>query len=438
MNICVIGTGYVGLVAGTCLAESGNEVVCVDVDEDKIKRLSKGELPIYERGLEELLERNMKEGRLRFTTRMEEAVPGAEIVFIAVGTPPASTGEADLSAVAAVAEKVAGLIGGYTIIVMKSTVPVGTTEKLKGLIAAKTRQPFDLVMNPEFLKEGAAVDDFMKPDRVVIGADSERAARTMTDLYEPFVRTEKPILVMDFRSAEMTKYAANAMLATKISFINEIANICEQLGADVNEVRRGIGFDSRIGFQFLFPGLGYGGCCFPKDVDALIRTAEAAGYGPRVLTAIQAVNRGQRDWMVARVVEHFGGKFTDPIAVWGLSFKPQTDDIREAPAIEIVARLLEKGATIRAYDPVAARNAEAMFGERVIFCDTAYEALGGAAGVIVATEWNEFRRPNFERMRKLMKSPVIFDGRNLFEPAAVAERGFTYYSVGRKTARPEK
>jgi UDPglucose 6-dehydrogenase len=425
-------------VAGTCLAESGNEVVCVDVDEDKIKRLSKGELPIYERGLEELLERNMKEGRLRFTTRLEEAVPGAEIVFIAVGTPPAATGEADLSAVAAVVEKVAGLIGGYTIVVMKSTVPVGTTEKLKGLIAAKTRHPFDLVMNPEFLKEGAAVDDFMKPDRVVIGADSERAARTMTGLYEPFVRTEKPILVMDFRSAEMTKYAANAMLATKISFINEIANICEQLGADVNEVRRGIGFDSRIGFQFLFPGLGYGGCCFPKDVDALVSTAAGAGYTPRILRAVQAVNRAQRDWMVSKVVEHFGGKFTDPIAVWGLSFKPQTDDIREAPAIEIVARLLEKGATIRAYDPVAARNAEAMFGERVIFCDTAYEALGGAAGVIVATEWNEFRRPNFERMRKLMKSPVIFDGRNLFEPAAVAERGFTYYSVGRKTARPEK
>ena len=436
MNITVIGTGYVGLVAGTCLAESGNDVVCVDVDEAKIKKLSKGESPIYERGLEELIERNLKEGRLRFSTKLADAVPEAEVVFIAVGTPPTATGEADLSAVFAVAEDVARLIGQYTVIVMKSTVPVGTTRKLKARLAAIAKQPFDMVMNPEFLKEGAAVDDFMKPDRVVIGTDSERAARVMTEIYEPFVRTEKPILTMDFESAEMTKYAANAMLSTKISFINEMANICEKLGADVNEVRRGIGFDNRIGFQFLFPGLGYGGCCFPKDVDALIKTAAAGGYTPRILSAVQDVNRAQREWMVARVVEHFGGKFTDPVAVWGLSFKPQTDDIREAPAVEIIARLLDKGATIRAYDPVAARNAETVFGDKVIFCDTAYEALGGAAGLVIATEWNEFRRPNFERMRKLMKVPVIFDGRNLFEPQAVAERGFTYYSVGRKTAKP--
>jgi len=436
VNITVIGTGYVGLVAGTCLAESGNDVVCVDVDEAKIKKLSKGESPIYERGLEELIERNLKEGRLRFSTKLADAVPEAEVVFIAVGTPPTATGEADLSAVFAVAEDVARLIGQYTVIVMKSTVPVGTTRKLKARLAAIAKQPFDMVMNPEFLKEGAAVDDFMKPDRVVIGTDSERAARVMTEIYEPFVRTEKPILTMDFESAEMTKYAANAMLSTKISFINEMANICEKLGADVNEVRRGIGFDNRIGFQFLFPGLGYGGCCFPKDVDALIKTAAAGGYTPRILSAVQDVNRAQREWMVARVVEHFGGKFTDPVAVWGLSFKPQTDDIREAPAVEIIARLLDKGATIRAYDPVAARNAETVFGDKVIFCDTAYEALGGAAGLVIATEWNEFRRPNFERMRKLMKVPVIFDGRNLFEPQAVAERGFTYYSVGRKTAKP--
>ena len=436
MNICVIGTGYVGLVAGTCLAESGNDVVCVDVDEAKIKKLGKGESPIYERGLEELIERNLKEGRLKFSSKLAEAVPEAEVVFIAVGTPPTATGEADLTAVFTVAEGIAKLISRYTVVVMKSTVPVGTTLKLKAKIAALTKVPFDMVMNPEFLKEGAAVDDFMKPDRVVIGTDSERAARIMTEVYEPFVRTEKPILTMDFASAEMTKYAANAMLATKISFINEIANICEKLGADVNEVRRGIGFDARIGFQFLFPGLGYGGCCFPKDVDALVRTAQAGGYSPRILQAVQEGNRAQREWMVAKVVEHFGGKFTDPVAVWGLSFKPQTDDIREAPAVEIIARLLEKGATIRAYDPVAAANAEARFGDKVIYCDTAYEALGGAAGLIVATEWNEFRRPNFERMRKLMKAPVIFDGRNLFEPLAVAERGFTYYSVGRKTVKP--
>lgn len=433
----MIGTGYVGLVAGVCLAESGNDVVCVDIDEEKIKRLQKGEVPIYERGLEEILERNLKEGRLRFSTRLADGAVEADIIFIAVGTPPGADGEADLTGVFAVAGKLAALIKDNAVIVVKSTVPVGTTDKVREMIAQETKKPFSVVMNPEFMKEGAAVDDFMKPDRVVIGTESERAARLMTELYEPFVRTEKPILVMDPRSAEMTKYAANAMLATKISFINEMANLCEKLGADVNEVRRGIGFDSRIGFQFLFPGLGFGGSCFPKDLDALVRRAGEESYEPKILQAVQAVNRGQREWMIALVAEHFQGKFSDPIAVWGLAFKPQTDDVRESPAIDIVKALLQKGAVVRAYDPVAARNAEAILGDKVIYCDTAYEALGGAAGLIIATEWNEFRRPSFERMKKLMKQPVIFDGRNLFDPQTAAEHGFTYYSVGRKTAHPQ-
>jgi UDPglucose 6-dehydrogenase len=433
----MIGTGYVGLVAGVCLAETGNDVVCVDVDEEKIKTLLKGEVPIYERGLEELLERNLKEGRLRFTTELKEAVPGTEIVFIAVGTPPGPDGEADLSGVFGVAKGVAGLIEDFTVIVIKSTVPVGATDQVAEIIAAETGQAFDMVMNPEFMKEGAAVDDFMKPDRVVIGTASEKAARIMKEIYEPFVRTEKPILTMDVKSAEMTKYAANAMLATKISFINEIANICEKLGADIGDVRRGIGFDSRIGFQFLFPGLGYGGSCFPKDLDALIRRAREENYQPRVLAAVQEVNLAQREWMVNNILDHFQGNFTDPIAVWGISFKPQTDDIREAPSIDILRALQEKGADIRAYDPVAGPNAEAVFGEKVTFCDTAYEALGGAAALVIITEWNEFRRPNFQRMKKLMKETVIFDGRNLFEPRTMAERGFTYYSAGRKTAYPE-
>jgi len=436
LNICVIGTGYVGLVAGTCLAESGNDVVCVDIDEDKIGKLGRGEVPIYERGLEDLLERNLKEGRLRFTTRIEDAAPEAEIVFIAVGTPTDDKGKADLSAVFAVAKQVAKLIDGYTVIAVKSTVPVGTTDKIEETIKAGTDAEFDVVMNPEFMKEGVAVDDFMKPDRVVVGAGSERASRLMTELYEPFVRTEKPILVMDRRSAEMTKYAANAVLATKISFINEIANLCERLGADVNHVRRGIGFDQRIGFQFLFPGLGYGGSCFPKDVDAIIDVAGAAGYQPRLLQAVQQVNRDQRQWMVDKVADHFNGKFDDPVAVWGLSFKPQTDDVREAPAIDVIKALLEKGAEVRAYDPVAAGNAEQILGDRVVYCDTSYEALGGAAALLIITEWNEFRRPNFQRMKKLMKAPVIFDGRNLYDPASMAERGFTYTSVGRKTVGP--
>ncbi len=432
MNICMIGVGYVGLVAGTCFAEHGNEVVCMDIDESKIRVLQKGESPIYERGLEDILERNHNEGRIRFTTSFKDAVPEAEVVFIAVGTPPGDHGKADLSAVYDVAENIGRLITDYTVIVMKSTVPVGTTDELREIIKKQTDVPFDMVMNPEFMKEGAAIDDFMKPDRVVIGTDSEKAGRIMTELYEPFVRTENPILHMDIRSAEMTKYAANAMLATKISFINEIANICEKVGADISNVRRGIGFDSRIGFQFLFPGLGYGGSCFPKDVDALVQTSHEFGHEPGLIESAQKVNLGQRKWMTDKIDAHFGGEFKEPVAVWGLSFKPQTDDVREAPSIDIIRHLLEKGAEVRAYDPVANENAAQVLGDKVIYCDTAYEALGGASALVIVTEWNEFRRPNFKRMSQLMKQKIIFDGRNLYAPESMKEKGFTYYSVGRK------
>jgi len=432
VNICVIGVGYVGLVAGTCFAESGNDVVCMDIDESKIKVLQKGESPIYERGLEDILERNHNEGRLRFTTSFNDAVPEAEVVFIAVGTPSSDGGKADLSAVYEVAKNIGRLISDYTVVVMKSTVPVGTTDELRNIIKSETDVPFDMVMNPEFMKEGAAIDDFMKPDRVVIGTDSEKAGKIMTELYGPFVRTEKPILQMDIRSAEMTKYAANAMLATKISFINEMANLCEKVGADISNVRRGIGFDSRIGFQFLFPGLGYGGSCFPKDVDALIQTSREYGHDPRLIESAQKVNLGQRQWMIDKIEEHFKGDFKEPFAVWGLSFKPQTDDVREAPAITIIRHLLEKGVEVRAYDPVANENAAKALGEKVIYCDTAYEALGGAGALVIVTEWNEFRRPNFKRMSQLMKEKIIFDGRNLYDPESMREKGFVYYSVGRK------
>ncbi len=432
MNICVIGVGYVGLVAGTCFAENGNEVVCVDIDESKIKVLQKGESPIYERGLEEILERNHNEGRLRFTTGFNDAIPQSEVVFIAVGTPSSDGGKADLSAVYEVAKNIGRLISDYTVVVMKSTVPVGTTDELRKIIKAETDVPFDMVMNPEFMKEGAAIDDFMKPDRVVIGTDSEKAGKIMTELYGPFVRTEKPILQMDIRSAEMTKYAANAMLATKISFINEIANVCEKVGADISNVRKGIGFDSRIGFQFLFPGLGYGGSCFPKDVDALIQTSREYGHEPRLIESAQQVNQGQRQWMIDKIEEHFKDVFQWPFAVWGLSFKPQTDDVREAPSITITRHLLEKGAEVRAYDPVATENAAKELGDKVIYCDTAYEALGGAGALVIVTEWNEFRRPNFKRMAQLMKEKIIFDGRNLYDPESMREKGFVYYSVGRK------
>jgi UDPglucose 6-dehydrogenase len=437
MNICVIGVGYVGLVAGTCLAESGNDVSCADIDRKKIDSLRKCKIPIYEPGLEELVGRNSKEGRLKFTTELDRAIREAEIIFIAVGTPPAKDGSADLSAVFAVAKKIGQNLNGYKIIVDKSTVPVGTGDRVEQIIKAESRTGnFDVVSNPEFMKEGAAIDDFMKPDRVVIGAGSDRAFEVMKLIYEPFVRNENPIIRMDRRSAEMTKYAANSMLATKISFINEMANICEQVGADIDAVRRGIGFDRRIGFQFLFPGVGYGGSCFPKDVDALIRTALANRYETRVLKAVTEVNKDQRLRVVSRIRSHYGkgikGKL---IAVWGLAFKPNTDDMREAPSVEIIEGILEMGGKVCAYDPVAMEQARSAFKTRIKYGKSPYEAVSGASGLVIVTEWNEFRRPNFTKLRELLKEPVIFDGRNLYEPNLMKTLGFDYYSVGRNPVK---
>ncbi len=448
MNICVIGTGYVGLVAGTCFAESGNDVICVDIDSKKIERLNRGEVPIYEPGLEELIKRNSDDGRLRFTTDIAMAVKESLICFIAVGTPPGEDGSADLKYVLEAARGIARNMDGYRVIVDKSTVPVGTAEKVKAAVCDELRQrrvnyEFDVVSNPEFLKEGAAIDDFMKPDRVVIGADNGKAAEIMEELYSPFVRTNKPILIMDVKSAEMTKYAANAMLATKISFINEIANLCELVGADVANVRRGIGSDSRIGFEFLFPGVGYGGSCFPKDVQAIIRTGSEYGYDLKILKAVEAVNYRQKEVMVDRILKHFRargkgqGAKDKPlegktIGIWGLSFKPRTDDMREAPSITIISRLLEAGAKVKVHDPEAMDEAKKVFGDRIEYMKDNYEVVKDADALAVITEWNEFRRPNFDKMKALMKTPVVFDGRNIYEPKEMKEHGFTYYGIGRK------
>ena len=447
MNICVIGTGYVGLVAGTCFAESGNDVTCVDIDAKKIDRLNNGDVPIYEPGLEELIKRNKDDGRLKFTTDLSTAVKESLICFIAVGTPPGEDGSADLKYVLEVARGIGKAMDGYRVIVDKSTVPVGTADKVKDAVRSELQKrgvsyEFDVVSNPEFLKEGAAIDDFMKPDRVVIGADGKKAAEIMEELYSPFVRTNKPILVMDVKSAEMTKYAANAMLATKISFINEIANLCELVGADVANVRRGIGSDSRIGFEFLFPGVGYGGSCFPKDVQAIIRTGSEYGYDLKILKAVEAVNYRQKEVLVDRILRHFQGSGVSgqgsakplegkTIGIWGLSFKPRTDDMREAPAITIINSLLEFGAKIKAHDPEAMDEARKVFGDRIEYVKDNYEVVRDADALVVITEWNEFRRPNFDKMKSLMKSPVIFDGRNIYEPKEMKEHGFTYYGIGR-------
>jgi len=434
MNICVIGVGYVGMVAGTCLAESGNDVCCADIDKAKIDMLKRGKVPIYEPGLEELVSRNLKEGRLQFTTNLDQAISGAEIIFLAVGTPPAKDGAADLSAVYEVARRIGRSLKSYKIVVDKSTVPVGTGDEVERIIREESgSETFDVVSNPEFMKEGAAVDDFMKPDRVVLGTSSDRAFEVMKLIYEPFVRNENPIIRMDRRSAEMTKYAANSMLATKISFINEMANICEIVGADIDAVRRGIGFDKRIGFQFLFPGVGYGGSCFPKDVDALVRTAASVDYDSRVLRAVTEVNRDQRLRVVARIRGHFGRKIRGKlIAVWGLAFKPNTDDMREAPSVEIINGLLAMGAKVCAYDPVAMPPAKKIFRNTISFGKNPYDTVKGASAMVIITEWNEFRRPNFTRLKELLKEPVVFDGRNLYEPSLMKTLGFHYYSVGRK------
>jgi UDPglucose 6-dehydrogenase len=437
VRVCVIGTGYVGLVAGTCFAESGNDVICVDIDTKKIARLREGIVPIYEPGLEELIKRNLAEKRLSFSTDLAEAVRQSLICFVAVGTPPGEDGSADLQAVMRVAAEIAEAMNGYKVIVNKSTVPVGTAERVRQVVASRTEHPFEVVSNPEFLKEGAAVDDFMKPDRVVIGGSSQKAIDLMKELYGPFVRNENPILTMSAASAEMTKYAANSMLAARISLMNEIANLCESVGADVTDVRRGIGSDRRVGQHFLFPGVGYGGSCFPKDVKAIIRTAESHGIDFAMLQAVEAVNERQKRTMVQKVMQHFGDYLRGmKFAIWGLAFKPRTDDMREAPALIVIESLLEAGAEVHAHDPEALGEARRLFGDRIHYHRVNYDALLGADALLIVTEWNEFRRPDFDRMRELLKHPVIFDGRNLYDPEEMRQHGFTYYSVGRRPVVP--
>jgi UDPglucose 6-dehydrogenase len=432
MKIAVVGTGYVGLVTGTCFAETGHEVVCLDIDAEKIATLEAGGIPIYEPGLEELVRRNVKERRLSFTTSYAEAIAGAEIAFIAVGTPPGETGEADLSYVLGAAEQIARSMTGYLVIVDKSTVPVGSAEKVAAAVKKATSHPFDVVSNPEFLKEGAAIDDFMRPDRVVVGVASERARAAMAELYGPFVRAEQPILFMDLRSAELTKYAANAMLATRISFMNEMAALCERLGADVDQVRRGIGSDKRIGHPFLFPGVGFGGSCFPKDVRAVMTMARQVGLDFDLLRSVERVNERQKRWLVEKATKHFGSLAGKTLGVWGLAFKPKTDDMREAPAITVVEGLLGNGAKVRAHDPVAREVASKLFSGRPLeLVDEPYAAAEGADALLLVTEWNEFRQPDLARLKKIMKQPVLFDGRNVWDEKKVRAAGFTYYGVGR-------
>ena len=439
MNIAVIGTGYVGLVSGTCFAETGNHVTCVDIDEAKVERMKGGEVPIYEPGLEVLFERNTRQGRLTFTTDLASAAKEAEIIFLALPTPPGADGSADLSFVLKVAEDLSTLIERYTIIVDKSTVPVGTAEKVEAILAKKLDpELFDVVSNPEFLREGAAIDDFLKPDRVVIGTRTMKARTKMKRLYDPFVRQGNPIYFMDLRSAEMTKYAANAYLATRISFMNEIANLCEHLGANVDFVRKGIGSDNRIGKRFLFPGIGYGGSCFPKDVQALSRTARQASYDFKILDAVMNVNSRQKGRLVEKIKAYFNSDLKGKkIAVWGIAFKPNTDDIREAPAIHIINELLREGAVISAYDPEAMDNARAIFGDQITFASDPYDTLKDADALAIMTEWSVFRTPDFDQMKEIMKSQVIFDGRNLYDLNNLQELGFYYDSIGRNLVIPE-
>lgn len=436
MKVCVVGTGYVGIVAGTCFAESGNDVTCVDNVVAKVEALRAGKVPIYEPGLEELIRRNVNEGRLSFTTDLAAAVRQSVVCFIAVGTPEKADGSADLTAVLAVARAIAEAMDGPRVVVTKSTVPVGTHKKVADAMRPIAKFPFEVVSNPEFMKEGAAIEDFLKPDRVVIGAASPDAFRLMRELYDPFCRTGAPILEMDNASAEMTKYAANAMLATKISFMNEIANLCERVGADVEQVRRGAGSDRRIGHHFLFPGVGYGGSCFPKDVQAVIHTAKENGMPFPLLTAVEAVNDAQKLRLVEKVVAEFGENLKGKrFAVWGLAFKPRTDDMREAPSLYVVKGLLERGAEIAAHDPEALANAKTVFGDSIRYHQVNYDALEGADALIVITEWNEFRRPDYARMKQLLKRPLVFDGRNIYDPEVMQAQGFTYIPIGRPPVR---
>ncbi len=433
MRICVVGTGYVGLVAGTCFAETGNDVICVDIDEAKVEALRQGEVPIYEPGLEELIKRNVEEWRLAFTTDLSTAVRHALVCFIAVGTPQGDEDFApDLSAVWAVARSIGECMDGYRVVVTKSTVPVGTHKRVARELASATDHPFDVVSNPEFMKEGAAIDDFLKPDRVVIGCADERAGEIIKDLYSPFCRSGAPILVMDNASAEMTKYAANSLLATRISFMNEVANLCERVGADVSQVRQGMGFDSRIGPAFLYAGLGYGGSCFPKDVRAIINTAETNESDFTILRAVDQVNNRQKKRLFQKVETFYNGSLNGrTFGLWGLAFKPRTDDMREAPAIGLIEDLLASGCNVRVHDPDAMEVARKIFGDRITYHRQNYETLDGADALLVVTEWNEFRRPDFDRVKQLLKEPVIFDGRNLWEPASMQKIGFNYFPIGR-------
>lgn len=441
MHITIVGTGYVGLVSGTCFAETGITVNCVDVDQQKIDNLQKGIIPIYEPGLENMLERNVEKKRLFFSTSLKDTISDSAAVFIAVGTPPDEDGSADLQYVIAVAREIGRHMNHHMVIVTKSTVPIGTANKVRTAIQEELQKrnvdiPFDVASNPEFLKEGAAIDDFLKPDRVVIGVDSERAQKVMQKLYKPFVLNNHPVIFMDIPSAEMTKYAANAMLATKISFINDIANLCEIVGADVNNVRRGIGSDSRIGNQFIYPGTGYGGSCFPKDVQALVKTSEEKGHPLEILKSVEYVNNRQKSVLVRKLMTHFGGDIQGKkIALWGLSFKPNTDDMRQAPALVIIDRLISAGATVCAYDPVAMEECQRRIGDRITYANDQYEALIDCDALMIVTEWNEFRMPNFKVLEKLMNNKLIFDGRNIYDLNEMTEMGMTYYSIGRPVVK---
>jgi len=437
MNIAVVGTGYVGLVTGTCFADTGNNVICVDIDKEKVDRMKNGEVPIYEPYLETVFERNIRQNRLEFTTDLKEAVSKSTVIFLALPTPPGEDGSADLSYVLGVAEELGKIIDEYKVIVDKSTVPVGTAELVEKTIAENAKVDFDVVSNPEFLREGFAVEDFMKPDRVVIGTSSERAAKVMTDLYRPFVRQGNPVIVMDEKSAELTKYAANSFLATKITFMNEIANFCELVGADVDMVRRGIGTDDRIGKRFLFPGIGYGGSCFPKDVQALARSGKQYGYHFEILDSVLKVNDIQRVSLVKKLREYFGNDLKGKrFALWGLAFKPDTDDIREAPALYMIRELLLDDAQVAAFDPEAMENVKSVHGDAIEYVENMYEALEGADALLIATEWSVFRNPDFDKIAQKLKNKVIFDGRNLFEPQRMKELGFYYESVGREKVQP--
>ena len=434
MKVAVVGTGYVGLVAGACLAETGNEVVCADVDPRKVARLNKGDIPIYEPGLESLVRRNQVEGRLAFSTDIGAAVEHGRVVFIAVGTPPGEDGSADLQHVLAVAHTIGKHMNAPKVVVTKSTVPVGTAEKVRAAIHAETRSPFHVCSNPEFLKEGAAIEDFMKPDRVVLGVDSDEAREVMGELYAPFVRTGNPILFMDLPSAEITKYAANTMLATRISFMNQVADLCERVGADITMVRRGIGTDRRIGSAFLFPGPGYGGSCFPKDVKALIHTAREMGMEPALFEAVETVNELQKRVLLKKVLANLGRNLSGrQIAVWGLAFKAETDDMRESPALPLVDGIMEAGGAVRAHDPKALETARTIYGDRLYYARDPYDAAAGADALVIVTEWLVYRTPDFERLKQLLARPLVLDGRNLYDPGRMSRMGFEYHGIGRRT-----